>query len=92
METEQSKSQQQPSAPGAGGGLAAPTLLGMELFSAADAAEELKVSTTTAKQIARDVKMSVPMTKSGIWVLTRPMVEKIRSELERRKLERERYA
>jgi hypothetical protein len=59
----------------------------LELFTAADTGEEIGCSPTSVKRISAEIKLPAITTKSGIHLYTRPMVEKIRAELERRRIE-----
>jgi len=61
--------------------------VGLELFTAADAGEEIGCSATSVKRIAAEIKLPTITTRSGIHLYTRPMVERIRAELERRRIE-----
>lgn len=61
------------------------------MFTAADAAAEIKCSPTSVKRVAAEIKLPTVTTRSGIHLFTRPMVEHIRAELERRRIEAFRY-
>lgn len=61
--------------------------LDLELFSAADAGVEIGCSATSVKRIAAEIKLPAVTTKGGIHLWTRPMVERLRAELERRRIE-----
>ena len=60
---------------------------GVDIFSASDAGKEIGYSSTTIKRLAQELRLPVLATKSGIYIYTRPMLTKIRAELERRKAE-----
>ena len=59
----------------------------LEMFTAADAGKEIGCSTTTVKRLTHELRLPVLATKSGIYLYTRPMLTKIRVELERRQRE-----
>jgi len=63
-----------------------PTTLNVPM-TAGDVAKELNVSRTTVKQLAIETFLSVQKTPSGVWIFSPAAVEKIRSEIERRKRE-----
>jgi len=60
----------------------------LELFTAADTGAEIGCSPTSVKRISVEIKLPAITTKSGIHLYTRPMMEKIRAEIQRRELER----
>jgi hypothetical protein len=59
----------------------------LEFFTAADAGAEIGCSPTTVKRVSAEIKLPTIITKSGIHLWTRPMLEKVRAELERRRIE-----
>jgi len=59
----------------------------LELFTAADAGSEIGCSATSVKRISAEIKLPALATRSGIHLFSRPMVERIRAELARRRRE-----
>ena len=58
-----------------------------EFYTAADVGAEVSKSATAIKQLTLELRLPILKTKSGIWIFTRPMVEKIAAEIERRRRE-----
>lgn len=58
-----------------------------EFYTAADVGAEVGKSATAIKQLTLEMRLPVLKTKSGIWIFTRPMVEKIAGEVDRRRQE-----
>ncbi|MEI6084552.1 MAG: hypothetical protein WCS70_09655 [Verrucomicrobiota bacterium] len=58
-----------------------------ELFTAADASEVIQCSPTSVKRISAEIKLPTIITRGGIHLYTLPMIERIRAELERRRIE-----
>ena len=52
-----------------------------------DVAREVGKSTTTTKHIAREIHVPILKTASGIWIWNSIAVEKLRYEIERRRVE-----
>lgn len=59
----------------------------VEFFSAADAAKEIPCCAASVKRVARELQLVVIRTRGGVHLFTAPQVEKIRAELERRRIE-----
>jgi hypothetical protein len=58
--------------------------------TAGDVARELGKSVTTIKQLALQVKAPVQRTPGGVWIFQPLAVEKLKQEIARRELERDR--
>ena len=58
-----------------------------EFYTAADVGVVVGKSATAIKQLVLEMRLPILKTKSGIWIFTRPMVEKITAEVERRRRE-----
>ena len=59
----------------------------LEFFTAADAAKEITCCPASVKRVARELKLVVVRTRGGYNLFTQPQIEKIRAELERRRIE-----
>ena len=58
-----------------------------EFYTAADVGAEVGKSATAIKQVVLQLRLPILKTKSGIWIFTHAMVEKIAAEVERRRRE-----
>jgi hypothetical protein len=58
-----------------------------EFYTAADVGAEVGKSATAIKQLTLEMRLPILRTRSGIWIFTRPMVEKIAAEVSRRRVE-----
>jgi hypothetical protein len=67
--------------------LIAPQIAPEALFTAGDVAEAVKVSVTTVKRIAAELRLDVQHTVGGLKLYTGGQVVKIRAERERRQQE-----
>ena len=61
-----------------------------EFYTAADVGAEVGKSATAIKQLTHEMRLPILRTRSGIWIFTRPMVEKLAAEVSRREMERDR--
>ncbi len=58
-----------------------------EFYTAADVGAEVGKSATAIKQLTLEMRLPILRTRSGIWIFTHAMVEKIATEVERRRRE-----